>query len=145
MSEPQPPLQLTPQRSRCLALWLFGLHLAGLLAVWQSALPGAARVALGLVVIGGGAVAARRHWLWASRITLTWHAEGHWTLQHPGGRIEAHQWAAPYAHPRLVLLRLRTGRWRHCSIALCADSLPGELHRRLRVRLRAGQTAERGM
>lgn len=142
--DPPAPLQLQPRPSRCLAWWLGGLHGAVLLAVWLAALDEAVRWGLTAGIAGLWVYSGFRYWWRGRGLELVWTAEGHWLLQMAGRPgLVIRDWDAPWVAPALVLLRFRISTWRQRTVALCADSLGAEAHRRLRVRLRSDRGAAR--
>lgn len=67
-----------------------------------------------------------------------WEPDGTWTLTLASGReVEARLLPSTFVTNALIVLNLRCGRWRTCTLVLPGDSLDPDLLRRLRARLRA--------
>jgi hypothetical protein len=125
------PLVIETRNSATARAVLLVAHLAALAALFLAALPAPPRIA-GCLLLGAS--------LW-----LAWRRQDAPHLRGKvDGRMEIWRDAAwrplqllpdSTALPWLIVLRWREGR-RHHSLALPADALPGEDHRRLRVWLR---------
>jgi toxin CptA len=125
------PLVIATQASPTLKLLLVAVHLAALSALYLALLPAAARLA-GVLLLGASLWAT-----WKRLVAVRLRAKA-------DGRLEIWRGAAwkpvqlrsdSVALPWLIVLRWREGR-RHHNLALPADALPGDEHRRLRVWLR---------
>jgi len=134
----RPPLLIEPRCSRRLLTFVALTHTAALAAVlslplWRYRL-------LALVVIGSLVHHLYVHGLrrapWSIR-SAVWLADGSWQIDLvSGARIDARLAAATYVSVPLVVLNLRSGRWRRWALPLFADALDPEPLRRLRQRLR---------
>ncbi len=141
----EPPLNLPLRHSRCLLAAWVGLHLAALAAVALCDCGWWAKLGAPPALLAHGVAGWRRQLHWPAGSRLHWSAAGAWTLALPGAEPDTHTaWEAPWVHPRLVVLRLGEAGRRRRTVVLCADALPADLHRRLRVRLRAQPAAPRG-
>ena len=134
----RPPLLIEPRCSRRLVTFVALTHTAALAAVlslplWRYRL-------LALVVIGSLVYHLYVHGLrrapWSIR-SAVWLTDGSWQIDFvSGARIDARLTAATYVSVPLVVLNLRSGRWRRWALPLFADALDPEPLRRLRQRLR---------
>lgn len=135
------PLAIRPRPSRRLAALLTLVHGGGLLIVLALPIPWPARAALAALVLAGLAHGTLTHlWPrlpWGVREAL-WQPDGTWLVTFASGRQrEARLAPETFVTVGLLVLDLRCGRLRRCRLALFADSLDPEQHRRLRARLRA--------
>ena len=70
-------------------------------------------------------------------VLLIWDRQGRWRLlRRDGTLLEAHLLPGAYVHPRLLLLPFRSASGRRVSVLVVPDMVPGDVFRRLRVRLR---------
>lgn len=133
----RPPLLIEPRFSRRLAAFVVLTHAAAGAAVL--ALPGAWRL-LVLPVAASLAyqlvVQVLRRAPWSVR-SARWQSDGTWRITLVSGReLEATLSPSTFVSVPLVVLNLRVGRLRRCSLPLFSDALDPEQHRRLRQRLR---------
>ncbi len=152
MSSPRyaAPLWLEPQPSRRLGGLLILLHLIAALALFATGLSAGFTGALaGLLLLSLGyslSLHARwitpPGWLATRRIeSLLWDSEGRWQLTlADGSQHDATLQRDYYLHPGLLLLNFAGDRDRRLTLVLLPDSLPPEVHRQLRVRLRVEGT-----
>jgi len=125
------PLVIDTHASATAKMLLVAMHLAALAALFLALLPAAARlVGVALLVAS----------LWASwrrpvSVRLRAKADGQLEIWREAAWKPVQLQADSVALPWLIVLRWREG-WRRLSLALPADALPGDEHRRLRVWLR---------
>ncbi|AGA89521.1 hypothetical protein Thimo_0682 [Thioflavicoccus mobilis 8321] len=136
-----PPLRIRPRPSGRLAALLAASHGSALLLVAALPITWLARATLAtLILLSLVHEALHDLWPrlpWAVREAL-WQPDGTWLVTLASGRQrEARLGSATFVTVGLILLDLRCGPLRRCRLALFADSLDGEQHRRLRARLRA--------
>ncbi|WP_295583940.1 protein YgfX [uncultured Lamprocystis sp.] len=134
----RPPLLIEPQFSRRLMTFVALTHTAALAALlnlswWPYRL-------LAVLVVASLVYHFYVHCLrrapWSIR-SAVWLADGSWQIDVvSGARIDARLAAATYVSVPLVVLNLRSGRWRRWALPLFADALDPEQLRRLRQRLR---------
>jgi toxin CptA len=138
-------LALQPRPSACLLRWLVLLHSAAVAAICVADV-GALVKALLAVGLGGSVVFSWRIlYRGAARYRLVWQGAGDWSIQTKDGAAErCDTWEVAWIDPRIVVLRFRLGRRRRLTLALCADSLPPDAHRRLRARLLSDYSTKRG-
>ena len=122
-------LEFKPSRQRRYWRWLTHLVVTATVPMLQS--PWLIAVVVLVVLLS----------LYRSRtepsITLLWHGDGRWTLFEDGGESEAVLAETPFVQTWLVILPLRVNnQYTVRRIALFPDTLPGDVFRRLRVRLR---------
>lgn len=125
------PLVIDTQASATAKALLVILHLAALAALFLALLPAAARLA-GVALLGAS--------LWASwrrlvSLRLRAKADGQLEIWRDDAWKPVQLRCDSVALPWLIVLRWREGGRRH-SLALPADALAGDEHRRLRVWLR---------
>ncbi|MBK9131011.1 MAG: hypothetical protein IPM20_05140 [Gammaproteobacteria bacterium] len=131
------PLRLDLRPSRRLACYLLAVHggaLACLPALPLGAMTGGLLAVLILLCLARNYTSRVLMRGGHDVVALVWTREGDWRLIERGGRERVcHLRADSYVHPALTVLNF-SGECRR-SIVLLADSLEGEVHRRLRVRL----------
>lgn len=98
------------------------------------------RVPLLLVVVASGLYALSVHvFRWApwSIESVHWGADGSWQVAFVSTpTVTATLATTTFVSPALVILDLRLGPWRRCTLPLFSDALDPALRRRLRQRLR---------
>ena len=134
------PLRLEPRVSRRLTCLLLAAHGGALILPWTLPWSFWSILALNLVVIASLARGVRhhvfRHGDDVVQVAL-WQADGRWRLETRSGVVEGVVLrAAPCVHPALVILELEARNTVY-RLVLFSDALPGQIHRRLRVRLRS--------
>ncbi|MEW5838574.1 MAG: protein YgfX [Pseudomonadota bacterium] len=130
-----PILLMLPQASPSLRRRLLLGHGIALGAAWLAALPAWASVLLTLFLLAS----AWRFWHGAPKtLALQWAADGAWQVQNEAGQWQAAQLQAMASRswPWWVHLHFRLEDGRGLPLTLFADSLPRDVFRRLRVRLR---------
>jgi hypothetical protein len=143
---PEATLTIPLRDSRCLLLAWLGLHIAALAALVLAAVPMWLRVAAVVLVALHGLWGWRRWLRWPAGSRLVWAASGEWLLEMAGKTAVC--WTSATAtrvQPGVVVLRLEGGEGGRRSVVLCADAVDGDLHRRLRVRLRRPGRAAGGL
>jgi hypothetical protein len=146
------PLHLELRPSRRLAVWLGVLHATTASVVFLAPLPLLAQVALSTVLIASALRSVRVHALHKGRRAVTmlvWDADDRWWLRCSQGDEQAATLLGDsLVQPLLMVLNFRIdGTRRRVSVVLLSDSLPAELLRQLRARLRitrAGPTGDLG-
>lgn len=126
-----------------MALFLTGLHLLALLAVWANPLPLWIKIALSL----GVAFGFRLHFSGSGKglkspvERLLWHTgQPPWRLTLPDGAEIDAELSGAVVTPWFVVMRWRGG----LALLLCRDSLDPDEFRRLRVLLRTRPAAYSG-
>ena len=134
-----PPLQIELHRSQLLTVCLLLLLVTALTAICLTDVGNLLRLLIALPVIAGVVHALRYHaWRVAGNalVRLTWSAAGVWTATTRDGRVLDLQLAPDsYWHARILVLNFTAGGKKY-SVMLLPDMLPGNVFRRLRVRLR---------
>ncbi len=135
-----PPLRIEPRPSRRYLWLVVAMHLVTLVAVLLASWPPWLKVLL-LLLLG-------LYFLYLYHTVLmlrgprqvrlaVWSADSLWRIQPGRGGMEnARLLDDSLCLPWLVLLRFRTQSGHRYNLPLFRDSLPEELHRRLRSRLR---------
>lgn len=132
-----PAIDIKPRWSRCLLFLLLATHGAAVVAIPLT------DTALGFRwMLAGGVLVSlmqnlRCHFFEIPGSSFTWRTDGSWTYADPRGtQRRISNWKAAWVSPRLILIRLQPDHgWRWVTLVLCSDSVTGELHRQLRVRL----------
>ena len=136
-------LAFTPRPSRTLARILLGLH-AGLAILWCAATPPPLMSLAGLVLIGLGWHFSLRESQGLSRarivaVTETPGAEFPWRLEASDGSAQgAVLDARGIVCPLLIVVSLVSASGRYLCV-LDAENVSPDVHRRLRIRLRAAR------
>lgn len=128
-------LDLKPARQRRAWRWL--THLAALTTLPLLQSPWLMVVVVAIVLVS----LYRTHS--ASRLTLLWSSDDHWTLFEDGRGVTARLAGPAFVQVWLVILPLRLDASRVLRhIAVFPDEVPEQIFRRLRVRLRTSQGIE---
>ncbi|MEB4592574.1 protein YgfX [Candidatus Thiothrix sp. Deng01] len=138
----QPPLYLQPVVSRWLAAFILGSHAVTMLAV--ALLPGMAlwgKLLLALAIVFSG------WYYWRLHITrsfpyavreMTFYQVDNCLLRTTDGSRFVRLEGNSFLHPWLCVLNLRSQTGKLYSLVLFPDSLPQDLWRQLRVRVKFG-------
>lgn len=134
------PLILCPRFSRCLAFYLLCIHGLALAALFPLPLPVPVHLGGVLLILTSLGHSALLHLFrrvpWAIREAI-WDGMGVWRLRfHSGQQVTAQLLPQSWVSLRLVVLTFRLGPWRRHALVLPTDTLPPELLRQLRVRLK---------
>ena len=136
-------LAFTPRPSRSVARLLAGLH-AGLAVLWCAVTPPPLMTLAGLVLIGLGWCAARHeiNGLARSRIVAVTETPGSrypWRLEAEDGGVHgAIMIARGIVCPWLIVVSLVSVSRRYVCV-LDAENVPPDVHRQLRIKLRAAR------
>jgi hypothetical protein len=123
-----------------LAIYLVLVHGLGLAVLLPLPVPGWVQLLAALLVLAGLVYNLLHHLQrrlpWSIR-EAWWDEQDIWTLTLASGRqVEARLLPDSLVTVSLLVLNFRLGSWRRASLVLPGDSLPPDLQRRLRVRLR---------
>jgi hypothetical protein len=140
MANTQPPLHLSAAVSRWLAGFILATHfLAGLVLVFMPTLPWW----LGLLLCVPVGFSLRHFWrLHIARshqdsvLDATFYSVDNWRVHTVGGSKFAHLDDSSFLQPWLCVLNLWTQRGKVHTLILLPDSLPSDVLRRLRVRVK---------
>ncbi|MFQ5645123.1 MAG: protein YgfX [Thiogranum sp.] len=139
MSRFDQPLRIEPGRSRTLFAVLVLLYALAIAAWWCVPLSVLTRLLLSAVLAGHFCYLYRVHIAATAKVSvrvLCWDRTRGWRLCGPDAAWSPAVVLLPvFVSYRLAAVRFRTGRFKTRTLVLCADRLPANDFRRLRVRL----------
>lgn len=140
-------LRVRPRSSRRLAAVLGLVHFAALTILPLMAIPRWLTVLIGVLVVLSLYRAIHIHVLLKGRRAireLILETSGEVTLCDGGGREHTSVISAgSFVHPWVIILNLKLRGGEKRSLVLLSDSIPADVQRQLRIRLRLANTSER--
>ena len=135
-------MPLRPRISRCLAGFIIASHLLASMAVFLSAMPNLARMALLLIILFSCGYSWRKLIARAGAgaiVQADWLPDDSWRVLDGDGNLQqAASWNLLLNTPPLVILKFKYSRSDAAPLIICPDSMDREARRQLRVRLTTG-------
>jgi toxin CptA len=135
-----PAIAFDYRPSRWLVAAVAAVTLAASIAILQSGLPLALRLALLAAAVAYATYSLRRFRRQAPR-RLAWHAAGHWRVADADGGEHTAELARAVVRGGWIVLGLRRQDGRRLRVILAPDNSDADTRRRLRVRLARGDDA----
>ena len=135
-------MPLRPIVSRCLAGFIIASHLLASMAVFLSAMPNLARMALLLIILFSCGYSWRKLIARAGAgaiVQADWLPDDSWRIiDGDGNSQQVVSWTLMLSTPALVILKFEFNHSRAETLIICPDSMDREARRQLRVRLTTG-------